>query len=666
MTGTRVFIFQWLLALVLTVCGGAAGAEHLVDPQQLEQWADEYYGRAIEERRSPGITVSVVQDGAVIFAKGYGYADYAKRLPVDPQRSGFIVGSITKTFIATAIAQLIDRGVIGSFDDPANRYLKRIQLPGERGARVTIAHLLNHRAGYEDIDFGYLDPSGKDAQLPLTAPEILRFMPQLVMEPGGPAVYSNWGFSVLGFLIEDVTGQRIDAFLKENIWAPLGMVSTNMVYSALPENLSLSYRFEKDGTPVALPNQPPHPWISPAGTIVSTAGDMARYMNAHLLEGEEGAPVLMSKEMFKQLHTESFRNAPVSIGFAKAFWTTTLNGAQAIEHGGGAPGFQSMMVMIPAKRFGFFVSAMQGGLAPWAGSSQEIKAGDVIVRDPPSGFELRESFVDRFLQRPVEQAGGQQVDPKKLIGTYWTLKRPFTTVEALGQAFNPATVLRIGLAPDGQGLLMEGAGPYTPLGNGVFASPTGKHEWTDPYAINRFKPSHIAFTLDAAGNPVSFIPGLADQVWTPASPIFNPRGMLLSFIMFGAVVITGVLLFAWPQQRRFANPTNYLALCLTLGVLAFPYAILGGFAQGDSLLDQMALGDRTRLGVMVVVANAMVLLAAAFTFKALRECTRAARENPLGWARWGRGVHLAGVAVSSIGVLIPLGFFNFLGVHLPG
>lgn len=663
----RVFRGRWLASLLLALGGGTAGAEHLVDRQQLEQWADAYYGQAIAEKRSPGITISVVQDGEVILAKGYGYADYGRQVPVDPETSGFVIGSITKTFIATAIGQLLDRGAIRSLDDPANRYLKRVQLPGERGARVTIRHLLTHRAGFEDGSFGMGTRRDTDAPLPLGAAEIEHFLPKIVREPGGPAVYSNFGFSLLGFLIEDVSGERIDTYLREHLWAPLGMHHTSMIYGQVPANLSRPYRFRKDGAPVLQPLGLPHPWIAPAGAIVSTAGDMARYMNAQLFEGRDGGYPLVSEATFRALHTEGFRNVPISIGFALAFWTTTLNGAPTIEHGGGAPGFQSMLVMIPGKRFGFFISAMQGGLAPGESySTEDAAAGAALVRDPTTGFELRESFIDRFLQRPVEASRGRRIEPAKLVGTYWSLQRPYTNVEALRDAFDPAAVLTVALAGDGQRLLVSGAGPYTQLGDGVFASPTGRNVWLDPYTIDRRQPSHIAFHVDGAGNPSYLVPGIADRAWAPASPLLNPRVVLRGFLAGGTVVLTGVLLFAWPQRRRFANATNYLALCLACGVLVFPAAILWGFAPGDGLGRQLRAGDTTRLWVMVAVANALVVVAAAFWAGTLREWHGAARGAAPAWAYWGRRVHLAAIAMASVAVLTALTFFHCLGLHVPG
>src|SRR5690606_16725332 len=130
-----------------------------------------------------------------------------------------------------------DRGAIASLDDPVNKYLKRMQLPGARGALVTIRHLLTHRGGFEDRSFG-IHQTGRDVEIPLEPAELKRVIPELVMEPGGYSAYSNWGFSLLGFMIEDVTGERLDDYLRKNIFNPLGMAHTSMIYGKLPENLS--------------------------------------------------------------------------------------------------------------------------------------------------------------------------------------------------------------------------------------------------------------------------------------------------------------------------------------------------------------------------------------------------------------------------------------------
>ena len=120
-------IFICILGLILTCSNTLAGPE--MNAGEVELWATGLVGPSIEEKRLSGAVVTYVKDGEIRFSRGYGYADYLKKIPVDPETTGFRIGSNTKTFTATAIAQLMDKGIITSLDDPANKYLKRIQLP---------------------------------------------------------------------------------------------------------------------------------------------------------------------------------------------------------------------------------------------------------------------------------------------------------------------------------------------------------------------------------------------------------------------------------------------------------------------------------------------------------------------------------------------------------
>ena len=638
--------------------------EALVDLDELRDWADEYFGTAVDEKRSAAALISVVQNGEIAFAQAYGHQDLVKGIPADPAKSQFVVGSITKTFIATAIGQLVDRGEIASLDDPVNEYLSRVQLKGQRGAKITFRMLLNHRAGFEDVDFGFMDRSATVVDVPLTASEILRFMPEISMEPGGNANYSNWSFTVLGLAIEDISGQRVDDYFRDNIWSPLGMNDTAMLYPDRPENFSISYTFRKDGTPYDGDLGLPHPWIGPAGTIASTAIDIAKYMRAHVLAGENGGYPLVSKEMFAILHTETFRNAPISIGFSHAFWTTEINGTQSIEHGGGAPGFQNMMVMLPEKKFGFYVSALQGGLVEWESyTDAEIAAGKDEIKSPPTGFELRESFLERFLEPAGPKEGGEKADPSKLVGTYWSQKRVFSTVESLGQAFNPAAVLTVGLAENGRDLTL-GPNTYTDVGGGLFKSASGMNEWIDPYTLDVFNPPYIYFELQPDGTPEYFIAGLGDQVWEPASTLFNPVSMLYLFGLSTIVLLTGMGAFAWPKSGSRGAQVSLLSLVLVACAASFPLAILFGFAEGDSLVAQMARGEKGRFWIMIAAANLAVAIALVMWFGFFRGTSTEEGGSSVIAAL--RNIHMALVGLGAIGLVTAFWFFNFLGVNLPG
>jgi len=648
--------------LIATIsCGlvGQARAAPLVNRAEFEAWADKYYGQAVADHHAAGITVSVVQDGQLLFAKGYGYADLARGLPVSASESGFDVGSVSKTFIATAVAQLVDRGKIQSLDDPVNKYLRRAKLPGARGDRVTIRDLLTHRAGFEDTNFGR--GAALRGGIPLTGNEIERFMPKLVLEPGGPTNYSNYGFSILGNLIEDVSGQRLDTFLKANIWDPLGMSHTSIVYGQFPANLAQNYQFTKDGSAVPDRHGMPHPWIAPAGGIVSTATDMALYMQAQMAEGEGPGPALMSKAMFRELHKVQHRNAPISIALANAFWVLDVNGAATLEHGGGTEAFQTEMLMIPEKRFGFFVSSLQGGLAPGEKySAADMANGGPRVGAAPSGFALRNAFIARFLHpAPLASMGAPVPDLSKLVGVYRGERRPFTTLEVLGQAFNPGSVLRIDLSKDGRDLLFNGWGPYRDIGGGVFASPTGVDVFTDPVNIDRLKPDHIAFTFDPNGKVLYLTPGLADQAWVPVGPLGNPHTMLDAMIVFGAVVVSGLLLFLWPAGTRLLRIADYFAATAAVAVLALPVLMLVGFAKGDSLLNEWDYDEMGRFWGMAIAANTVAVLGLALTGFAVFAWTQPA-------SLIGRKLHLSLVAASALGLIFVFQFFNLIGFHIPG
>lgn len=666
----RLCQYLCLVALPLIAAASAhaqeAGKQQptKLDRAAVEAWADRYYGQAVADKRNAAIGISVVQDGKLLFQKAYGYRDYGKKIAADPETTGFMVGSITKTFVATAIALLVDRGAIASLDDPVNKYLTRFKLPGSRGAKVTIAQVLNHRAGFEDVDFGFVSGGKGALPLPLPASEIRRFLPDLVREPGGTANYSNWGFSLLGFMIEDIVKERLDTYLKRTLFDPLGMKHTMLWYDKAPAHDAIQYRFTRSGEPVPAKRNPPHPWIAPAGTIVSTPGDMALYMNAHVLAGRDGGFPLLSPEMFRVLHRETYRNSPISYGFSHAFWTDRIDGAATIEHGGGTPGFQSMMTMIPDRKIGFFVSAVQSGLA----DGEEGEAGEQAKRavlDPLTGFELRQSFVETFFPPSPPMSDGPMFDLKRLVGTYLSQARVYNSVEKLGAAFDPSKQLEITLSKDGRGLMFNGFGPYQQVGGGVFKNASGVSKWDDPYKINPFHADYIAFKMNADGSPAYLVGGVGDQAWEPVGSYYNPQTMLRLFLILGGVLLTGVLIFLWPAGNRVRNPRNWVALGLTLSVAAMVYAVMGGFAAGDSLPYQMALGNAGRLWALATASNMILLLGALLLLLLLRERIRSGQQP----ARWGVKAHRvhACLLLLAVVLLIPVfGMFNLIGFHIPG
>src|SRR6185369_11916365 len=168
----------------------------------------ETFGKILAELRISSLAISVTQGDAVVFKKGYGFADWAARTPVNPDTSQFRIASLSKTFIGTAIAQLYEKHKIASLDDPVNKYLKRFQLKSFQGKDITIWDMMTHQGGLGSA------PVFTDEKPPLPVPPlpgayITSKMPEIVREPGTFSNYCNPCTTTMGFMVEDITGQTL-------------------------------------------------------------------------------------------------------------------------------------------------------------------------------------------------------------------------------------------------------------------------------------------------------------------------------------------------------------------------------------------------------------------------------------------------------------------------
>ena len=186
---------------------------------------------------SAGLAVGVVRDGSLEWFFGHGVADVESKEPIT-EDTVFRIGSITKTFTAIAVMQLWEQGLV-DLDAPANDYLRSFRLiPTKTSFRpATVRHLLTHTAGvgYWRRLSDLLQPgvgSGNRAgrSVPSLADYYHKGLP-VEVEPGTRWVYSNHGVAALGQLVEDVSGQPLDHYLREHIFAPLGMEHTDLVRS---------------------------------------------------------------------------------------------------------------------------------------------------------------------------------------------------------------------------------------------------------------------------------------------------------------------------------------------------------------------------------------------------------------------------------------------------
>ena len=446
------------------VTGGIA-AETL-EPTNLERWADEAFGALLEERRISALAVAVTHGDEVVFKKGYGYHDYATRRPVDPDVSQFRIGSLTKTFFGTAIAQLLERGRIASLDDPVNDYLTRIQVANPFGEdEITIRDMVTHQGGM--VPRGSRSPFSsvgeERPQPPLSAAVLEANLPPVVRYPGTFSDYCNACSAVMGFMVEDITGQTLEEYLRENVYEPLGMTHTTLVNSleAPSSDVVTQYAFTSGEPPVAMRYPSLTPFISYAGDMNSTAGDMARFIRAHALQGAGGTPSLMAQETYEIMHRWDRGNHPDASGFGIQFFRYDYNGEPVIEHYGSIR-YRSLEIIMLDEQVGVFVT-MAGGGEPnpddvaATDESLDPVAGPVLAQASHSG--VRALVLEHFLG-PLPLDESIEADVSRYTGLYHRIPAD--------QTETPAGSGRLVEDSGDGGLIIDGLGPYRPSGPDAF------------------------------------------------------------------------------------------------------------------------------------------------------------------------------------------------------
>jgi CubicO group peptidase (beta-lactamase class C family) len=295
---------------------------------------------------APGLTLGLADAEGAIRTSAYGYVDLKARIPVTTQDL-FEIGSITKSFVALTILQLREQGKV-DLEAPIRSYLPWLSMQTDHGD-ILIHHLLTHSSGMPD-----------DAPVFPPSPER---RPRQAFAPGSEFHYSNWGYTVLGHLIETLDGRAWPTAVGARILRPLGMTSTSAsIDNASRARLAQSYVPLHDDRPY-----PRHGPLAPAGiletegaagSIASTPGDMVLYMRMILNGGAYPGGRIVSEESFKLFSTGHIP-APdfgptASYGYGIA--VDELDGHRRLRHTGGMVSFMSAMHLDLDSGLGAFAS----------------------------------------------------------------------------------------------------------------------------------------------------------------------------------------------------------------------------------------------------------------------------------------------------------------------
>ena len=348
MRPTVVFALLLLAASAAARSAGTPQEGDAVDRAQLAAYVDSFVVAEMGREKIPGAGFVFVQNGKVVFQRGYGLADIARGRPVIPDSTIWRIGSISKVFTATAVMQLVDRGLV-DLDAPVDRYVRRVTIPHAYPEAVTVRQLLDHTAGFDEIRPG-TQAATRDSVLPLD-----RFLQNRLVQdrpPGHTIAYSTYGITLAGELVEEVSGMSFEAFLEHNIWKPLGMTRTSVSMPAEGEDVALGYELS-GGSATAQPWEWYH--TTPASSVNATVADMARFLLAHLGLGASNGARILSERSALEMQRQQVTMHPSIPGYALGFNEDYIGGLRVLEHGGNMAGLSSLMVLIPAVRAGFFV-----------------------------------------------------------------------------------------------------------------------------------------------------------------------------------------------------------------------------------------------------------------------------------------------------------------------
>ncbi len=414
------------ITLTLLLSGNALASETiktnvapLFEKKELEAFVDDYFQKRMGELGIPGVAFAFIKDGKVELLKGFGISDTAKKTPVDPSQTVFKVGSVSKLFTTVAVLQLAERGYI-SLDSDVNKYLSTFKIEDKFDAPVTVWNLLTHTAGFEDKLVG--SASKAFDEVPPICKHLAREMPRRVMPPGKFYSYSNYGMSLAGCIVEQVTGKSFAEYVDEKVFSPLGMSNSSF---AFPQRLQqkLTKGYLKSNGQVEVSNFGFFN-IYPAGSLISTASDMAKFMLAMLDEKTK----ILKPETVKLMQTRQFGYAPEFPGSCLGFYEYYRSGVRSLVHGGAPPGFESRFFLVPEHNLGFFVSVNM------------------------SGTEITDKFADSFLEKffPAKPptplpAPPDGFDARKFAGVYRFNRFNWTTFEKL-LAYN--TEVKVTANPD--------------------------------------------------------------------------------------------------------------------------------------------------------------------------------------------------------------------------
>ena len=504
-----------------------SGVAHELTKADLEPFLDALLPAQLVNRDIAGAVVAVVKDGQVLLAKGYGYADFAAKVPVDADKTLFRPGSIAKLFTATAVMQLVEQGKL-DLDRDVNEYLD-FAIPKTYPEPVTLRRILTHTAGFEETLKNLFVPSAREMR-PIRD-YLIAAMPERIFPPGTVPSYSNYGLTLAGYIVERTSGEPFEKYVETHIFDPLHMTRSSFAQPLPPTLESLMSR----GYLAAAQGPQKFEFVpaAPAGALSATATDMSRFMLALLAEGTLDGATILKPETVRAMQARQFELHPSLHAMGLIFIDYSMNGHRIVGHGGDTIYFHSDMILMPDARVGVYVSYNSQGSRPGGGRTEVIR-----------GF-LNRYFPDRELSPPTVDLKTAQADGRAVSGVYSGSRRGESTLLKLA-----AVMGQMAVSSDKDGLLTI---------ENVISPRGGLKRWREigPLLYRDVDgPDTIAFRRDAKGNVTDLFPSSPIHLAQRVTGFANKKVLIpLVGVSLGLLLLT---LLLWPVaaiiRKRYGRP----------------------------------------------------------------------------------------------------------------
>ncbi|QCX01547.1 beta-lactamase family protein [Aggregatimonas sangjinii] len=379
-----------------------ASCQDVMNDTSIEKSIDTIF-KAFDHPNKPGAAVAVVQNGEIVFKKGYGSANLEYDIPVTP-KTIFHVASVSKQFTVFALLLLAEEGKL-SFDDPIQKYIEEVP---DFGQEITLRHLAAHTSGMRD-QWDLLNLAGWRWDDVITKEHILKMVSrqkELNFTPGEQFMYCNTGYTLLAEVVARVSGKSFAVFTQERIFTPLQMTNSQFYddHTKIVKNRAYSYNpmiygFQKSVLSYANVG---------ATSLFTTVEDLSLWaMNFK-------EPKVGSADLIEQMNTLAVLNNGKTFNGAYGQFVTPYKGLQQIQHSGGDAGYRSYLTRFPDQGLAVSVVSNSGASNPYALGMQVV---DLYLKD--AFVEEQRSQPD---QKEVKTISLSETALQAFEGHYWDAK----------------------------------------------------------------------------------------------------------------------------------------------------------------------------------------------------------------------------------------------------